>query len=126
MELEGDGPAPRHSAPPEPTGTQNLHVTPENVVTLAKTFLDCADRLEGELPHLETDMALSWSWMEDPVSRWARQRFDEYFVDGAHSFVHIVQSEYQQHKAISEALRTTAQLYGLTEELITAGFEDLG
>ena len=104
---------------------ESLHVTPENVVALAAMFRRCADRLEAHLPHLVTDLRLPGPWMRDPVSEWAQGRFDEYFVDSAHSFVHIVQSEYNQHKSLSAALVATAQLYGLTEELISAGFTDI-
>lgn len=126
MELEGDNPAPRPSATPAPTPAQNLHVTPENVVTLAATFRDCADRLEEELRHLDTDMRLTEAWLHDPVSEWARHQFNEYFVDSEHSFVHIVRSEYEQHTALRDTLVFTARLYGLTEELIKAGFTDVG
>lgn len=125
MELEGDDPAPR---PPEPSGqvaTQSLRVTPENVVAMAKTFQDCADRLAGELRHMRHDMNLTEPWLHDPVSEWARVRFDEYFVHSAHAFVRIVQSEFEQHQAITSMLVATGQLYGLTEELIAAGFTDL-
>ena len=125
MDLEGDSPAPRPPSAPERETTQSLHVTPENVVTLAATFRRCADRLEQELTHLETDLRLPGPWMHDPVSEWARDRFDEYFVDNEHAFVRIVQSEYEQYKALSATLVATAQLYGLTEELISAGFTDI-
>jgi hypothetical protein len=126
MDLEGDGPAPRPPAAPHPTTPQSLHVTPDNVVALASTFRDCGDRLTRELHHLDQDLRLREAWMSDPVSKWARHRFNEYFVDGKHSFVHIVQSEWNQHRMIGDALVATARLYGLTEELISAGFEDIG
>lgn len=126
MELEGDSPAPRLPAAPPPPPAQSLHVTPENVVALAATFRACADRLVEELRHLRADMRLSEPWMYDPVSEWARNRFNEYFVDSEHAFVQIVHSEYEQHDAIAEALLATAQLYGLREELISAGFTDIG
>lgn len=125
MELEGDNPVPRPPAPPGPTAAQSLHVTPENVVAMAKTFQDCADRLEEHQPHLDTEMRLKEPWLKDPVSEWARLRFNEYFSDNEHSFVHIVQSEYVQYQAIRDALVATAQLYGLHEELIEAGFVDI-
>jgi hypothetical protein len=125
MELEGDNPAPRPQAAHEPMGTQALHVTPENVVVLAKTFQNCADRLGRQLAHRRPDLWVLKSWMQDPASEWARNRFNEYFVSSANSFVRIVQSEFEQHKAVSRALVATAQLYGLTEELIKAGFVDI-
>ena len=126
MELEGDSPAPRPPEALDHAATQGLHVTPENVVTLAATFRDCADRLLTELPRLRHDMRLPEPWMDDPVSEWARQQFDEYFVDSQHAFVHIVHSQYEQHAAVKVALLAAAQLYGLTEELIKAGFVDAG
>lgn len=125
MELEGDNPAPRPPAPPGQVATQSLRVTPENVVAMAKTFQDCADRLARELRHMRHDMNLTEPWLHDPVSEWARVRFDEYFVHSAHAFVRIVQSEFEQHQAITSMLVATGQLYGLTEELIAAGFTDL-
>lgn len=127
MDLEGDSPAPRPPSPPTQEVPQSLHVTPENIVTLAATFRDCADRLERQLPHLESDLTmLHKPWMGDPVSKWAQEQFNEYFVQSEHAFVHIVQSEYQQHKILRNALVAAAQLYGLTEELISAGFTDIG
>ena len=125
MELEGDNPAPRPPEPQASTATQNLRVTPENVVAMAKTFQDCADRLEEHQQHLDAEMRLKEPWLADPISEWARLRFNEYFADNEHSFVHIVQSEYKQYKAISDALVATAKLYGLHEELIEAGFVDI-
>lgn len=125
MELEGDNPVPRPPAPPAPTAAQSLHVNPENVVAMAKTFRDCADRLAKELRHMRNDMRLTEAWLHDPVSEWARVRFDEYFVHSEHAFVRIVQSEFEQHQAITSMLVATGQLYGLTEELIAAGFTDL-
>ena len=125
MELEGDNPVPRPPTPAGPTAAQSLHVTPENVVAMAKTFQDCADRLAKELRHMRNDMQLTEAWLHDPVSEWARVRFDEYFVHSEHAFVRIVQSEFEQHQAITGMLVATGQLYGLTEELITAGFTDL-
>ena len=125
MDLEGDSPAPRPPSAPAPTVPQSLHVTPENVVTLAATFRDCADKLERHLPHLESDLYLTRSWMSDPVSEWARTRFNEYFVHNEHAFVRIVHSEFDQHKVLRDALVATARLYGLTEELISAGFTDI-
>ena len=125
MELEGENPAPRPPAPPEAVATQRLHVTPENVVAMAKAFQDCADRLEEHQPHLDAEMRLTEPWLTDPISEWARLRFNEYFADNEHSFVHIVRSEYTQYQAISEALVATAKLYGLHEELIEAGFVDI-
>ncbi|MFC4857969.1 hypothetical protein [Actinophytocola glycyrrhizae] len=125
MELEGDSPAPRPPAAPTQGIPPSLHVTPENVVTLAATFRRCADRLERQLPHLDADLALKAPWLDDPVSGWAQERFNEYFVRSEHAFVQIVHSEYEQHKALRDALVATAKLYGLTEELISAGFTDV-
>ncbi len=126
MDHEGDSPAPRPPAAAEPSAPQSLHVTPDNVIALASTFRDCTDRLTGELRHLRQDLRLPEAWMRDPVSEWARHRFNEYFVDSKHSFVHIVYSEWTQHRIIGDALVATARLYGLTEELISAGFVDIG
>lgn len=125
MELEGDSPAPRPPAAAEPLAAQNIDVTPENVVVLAKLFRACARNLQPEIIHLKDDLLLDGPWMDDPVSKWARHWFDEYFVHSENSFARIVQAEYDQYLAMRDALLTTAQQYGLTEELIAAGFTDL-
>lgn len=126
MELEGDSPAPRPPVATEPAGTQNIHVTPENVVALAALFRDCADRLAREVPHIEDDMRLKDRWMGDPISGWAQLEFNEYFADGHNAFAKIVQAEHGQHVAMRDALVATAKQYGLTDDLIAAGFTKLG
>lgn len=126
MELEGDSPAPRPLSAPVSTASQSLHVTPENVVALAAMFRGCGDLLSKDVAHLRNDLQLPGPWMHDPVSEWARRRFDEYFVHAEHSFVHIVQSEFEQHKMFRDTLVAIGQLYGLTEELISAGFTEIG
>jgi hypothetical protein len=125
MELEGDGPVPRPSAAPELVPTQNLQVSPENVVALAVMFRDCVDRLNAETVRLDIDLHLEHPWMEDPVSRWAREQFNKYFVEDEHSFAKIVRAEFERYCAVRDALVATAQHYGLTEELIAAGFTEL-
>jgi hypothetical protein len=125
MELEGDSPAPRLPVAPVVPAGQNIHVTPENVVALAAMFRDCADNLTPEVGQIEDDLPLAGPWMDDPVSRWARHQFDEYFVYGERSFARVVQAEYDQYTAIRDALVATAKQYGLTEELIAAGFIDV-
>jgi hypothetical protein len=104
---------------------QNLHVTPENVVALAAMFRDCADNLAPEVARIDRDLFLDEPWMDDPVSKWARHLFNEYFVYAENSVARVVQAEYNQHKAMRDALLATAQRYGLTEELIAAGFSKL-
>lgn len=125
MEFEGDSPAPRPPAAPEPPHTQNIHVTPENVVDLAAMFRRCVDRLEPEILNMAKDMHLAEPWMDDPVSKWAMIHFNLYFLFGDNAFVNIVHAEHEQHKAMLDALVKTGQQYGLTEELIQAGFTDL-
>jgi hypothetical protein len=124
MEFEGDGPAPRPPAPPDPVRTQNIHVTPENVVELAAMFRDCAEMLAPATKRIEHDLRLDPDrpWMTDPISRWALAQFNLYFVDGEHAFAKIVRAEYEQHVAMSAALVATARDYGLTDELMAAGF----
>lgn len=126
MEQEGDSPAPRPAPAPGSTPTQNLQFTPENVVTLAAMFRDCVDELEPVAAHVDDDMLLEDRWMDDPVSEWTRQRFNEYFVHDKTSFAKVVRAEYEQHKAMRDALKATALQYGLTEELRAAGFTDIG
>ena len=126
MELEGDSPAPRPPGRPEPLTTKDIHVTPENVVELATLFRDCADRLKPAVLRIDRVLRLHEPWMKDPVSVWARVQFNQYFVDGANAFAKIVQTEYQQHKAMAVALVSTAEQYGLTEELTAAGFTTRG
>lgn len=125
-ELAGDGPAPRPAATPEPLSTQHIQVTPDNVVALAKVFSECADRLGAELRHGNTDLRLNEPWLGDPVSRWAQHRFNEYFVDGEHAFAKVLQNEYYQHFAMTEALIATAKHYGKTDELVAAGIIQAG
>ncbi len=122
MELEGDSPAPRPVTAPEPVATHNLRVTPENVVSLAVIFRDCADQLQQVALRAETRMRVDQPWMGDPVSEWAREQFNKYFVDGEHAFAKIIQAEHVRHGVMRSALVATALQYGLTEELNAAGF----
>lgn len=124
MDLEGDGPAPRHFPTPDPVATQNFQVSPENVVALAALFRECADRLESELLHIQAVMRLT-PLMGDPVSSWMVDQLNDYLLNQEHAFVKVIQTDFEQHTAIREALVTTAQRYGLTEELVAAGFADL-
>jgi hypothetical protein len=124
MELEGDNPAPRHFPTPEPVATQNIQVSPENVVALAALFRECADRLEPELLRIQNVMRVP-PLMGDPVSSWLVDQLNEYLHNKEHAFVKVIQSDFEQHTAIRDALVATAQRYGLTEELIEAGFADL-
>jgi hypothetical protein len=119
MEFEGDSPAPR---PTPGVPTQNLHVTPENVVALAAMYRDCVDLLEPEVRGLKIDLQLKNPWMYDPVSLWAMLRFNMYFVDGESAFATVVEAQLQQHKIVRDALVAIATRYGLTEELNAAGF----
>lgn len=125
MEHEGDSPAPRPFEASEPAGTQAIHVTPDNIVTLAKMFRECADLLAPVVNNIEDALRIHKPWMGDPVSEWARSEFNKYFATGDRTFARIVQDEYDQHKAMMKALVATAAAYGLTEELIAAGFTEL-
>jgi hypothetical protein len=125
-ELAGDGPAPRPMPIPEPMSTQHIQVTPDNVVALAKMFNDCAERLGNELRYVSDDLRLKEPWLGDPASRWAQHRFNEYFVDGEHAFAKVLQNEYYQHFAMTEALIATARHYGKTDELVAAGIIQAG
>jgi hypothetical protein len=125
MEHEGDSPAPRPLEAAEPAVTQAIHVTPDNIVTLAKMFRECADLLAPVVQNIEDALRIDKPWMGDPVSEWARSEFNKYFATGGHTFARIVQAEHDQHKAMTETLVATAQFYGLTEELIAAGFTEL-
>lgn len=126
MALEGDTPAPRPTPPPDPAPTQNLQVTPENVIALAVMFRSCADLLAPVAPTAQDVMRIDHPWLGDPVSKWAMEQFNEYFADGEHSFARILLAEYEQHNAMMDALVTAARQYGLTEELIAAGFTEDG
>lgn len=119
--MERDDPVPTSFPAPAPS----IHVTPENVVELAAMFRDCADLLELELIHLDSDLELKEPWMADPISGWALAYFNLYFFLGDHTFAKNLRAEYDQHRAMCAALLTTAQQYGLTEELIAAGFTAL-
>jgi hypothetical protein len=122
MEFEGDSPAPRPTTAPEPVPTQNLHVTPENVVALAAMYRACADLLEPEVRGMKTELRLENPWMYDPISLWAMLRFNTYFVYGESAFATVVEAQLHQHKIVRDALIAIATRYGLTEELNAAGF----
>jgi hypothetical protein len=125
MELEGDGPAQKPFATPEPISTHNLRVTPENVVSLAVIFRNCADQLQQVALHADRRMRVDRPWMGDPISEWAREQFNEYFVDGEHAFAKIIQAEHVRHNIMRSAMVAIAQQYGLTEELNAEGFTKL-
>ncbi|MFL6127094.1 hypothetical protein [Actinophytocola sp.] len=97
-------------------------MTPENVVALAALFRDCVDNLISEVRHLKDDLLVDEPWLDDPVSRWARHRFDEYFVFGENSFTRVLEAEYARHRALRDALLAAARHHGPTEELVAAGF----
>jgi hypothetical protein len=121
MDLEGDNPVPEPTAA-EPLAAQNIHVTPANVVALAAMFRACADNLEPEVAHIKDDLYLDEPWLLDPVSKWARDWFNGYFVYCMNSFASVTHAEYRQHLTMRDALVATAEQYGLIEELIAAGF----
>jgi hypothetical protein len=97
---------------PEKRGAQGIHDTTENAAALAAVFRECADNLISEVPHLKDDLLLDEPWLDDPVSRWARQRFDEYFVFGENSFTRVAEAEYAQHRAALDALDALATTVG--------------
>ena len=125
MDLEGDSPTPRHFPRPDQVATQNIHVTPENVVALAALFRDCADRLQAELIQMGRVTRIKIPEFADPVSSWAVKHLNDYLFDREHAFIKIIQTDFEQHYAVRDALVRTAQQYGLTEELVAAGFADL-
>jgi hypothetical protein len=122
MRQEGDNPAKRPPTSPQPANVPDIRVTPENVVALAAMFRDCANLLQPQIRPMARDMRLAEPWMGDPVSKWAMIQFNLYFVSGEHSFVRIVQSQFEQHVAMRDALVAAAKQYGLTDELAAAGF----
>lgn len=126
MEFEGESPAPRPPAPSEPSGMQNITVTPENVVALATVFRGCADRLLTELTASKQVILLFPEWMDDPVSDWVEQRFKEYLLDGETALFKVLQDVYGQYLAVTKALIAIGEQYELTEDLVAAGFVDVG
>lgn len=123
MELEGDSPTP---GPTPPLPTQNLQVTPENVIELATMFRECAYLLAPVAPTARDVMRIEHPWLGDPVSDWAKEQFNKYFADGENSFAGILEAEFAQHQAMRDALVATAKQYGLIEELTAAGFLEEG
>ena len=105
--------------------TQDLQVSPENVVALAVMFRDCVDVLEREAHQLEHELHVKFPWMDDPVSEWARDEFNRYFVYGERAFAKVILAEHERYSTVRDALIATAQHYGLTEELNAAGFTKL-
>lgn len=130
MHLEGDGPSARQPAPTTdsapPAGANHLQVNPDNVIELAKTFRDCRDRLDQELLGLREDLLLKGVWLEEPTSKWARERFDKYFVHSENSYVSVIKSQREQYDATFRALVETAKQYGMTDELSAAKLIDAG
>jgi hypothetical protein len=106
--------------------TKDFRVTPENVVALATLFRGCADVLAPIANRVEERLWLRKAWMNDPVSIWARLQFNQYFVEGPQAFAKVVRAVYGQHKAMTVALVSAAEQYGLTEELAAAGFTQQG
>jgi hypothetical protein len=109
-----------HAATPAPVaggGAQRLQVTPENVVDLAVTFRMNAGMYRPILQSLEYELTLKKPWLGDPFSHWAKDEFNNYFVNGDNSLVATVRKLYQQHLATYEALKKIADQYGKTEEL---------
>jgi hypothetical protein len=93
---------------------------------LATFFRDCVDILGPIVMRLEEMLWLRRPWMNDPISIWARLQFNQYFAEGPHAFAKIVQDQHDQHVATTMALVSAAKRYGMTEELIAAGFMQQG
>jgi hypothetical protein len=106
-----------HAAPTSGAGTQQLQVTPENVVDLAVTFRENVASLESVVMHLDYDLYIRKPWLGDPFSASAQKAFNDYFVDHPNSFTNTVKALYQQHKATYAALQKIAEQYNKTEEL---------
>ena len=116
MDLAGDPVAPPQTAP-EPIPAQQLVVTPDNVVQLAVLFNRCADLLTDQALHGRQDLRLEKPWLDDHVSEWAWERFNQYFVDGEHSFAEILRGSYDQHAEMARALNAAAAQYGRSDEV---------
>lgn len=94
-------------------------------MSLAVIFRDCADQLQQVALRADIRMRVHDPWMGDPISEWAREQFNEYFVDGERAFAKIIQAEHVRHGIMRSAMVAIAQQYGLTEELNAAGFVKL-
>ncbi|HEX2130895.1 MAG TPA: hypothetical protein VHH15_04990 [Actinophytocola sp.] len=122
MHLAGDGPEPRPAPEPEPpVPTQHLAVTPENVVELAVLFRRCATVLSTSVHTSELDLYLEKPWLGDPVSEWAWEAFNKYFLgDADTSFRNVIHALHGQLTEMADALVAAASRYGLDDELNAA------
>jgi hypothetical protein len=95
---------------------QPLKVTPENIAELARLFRNAADQLFAQLENLEGALRLNEPWMGDETSKWMREFFHEYFLDGENSFRNILRDLYRQHEAHATALDAAAKRYTSLED----------
>jgi hypothetical protein len=63
--------------------------------------------------------------MGDPVSQWALQKFSQHLVVGERSLIKMIQDEHTQYSNMTQALIATGRRYGLTDDLLAAGFTDI-
>jgi hypothetical protein len=120
MDLSDEGVPKAPALPPPPVTAQPLQVTPENVVELALLFQNAAISLRAELQSAKNALQLAEPWMGDGASKWMRDHFQEYFIDGENSFLKVLQAIHDQHQAHADALEAVAAQYGMLEELNAA------
>ena len=103
--------------PPATTGTDHLQVTPENVLTLAESFGNSAERLDAAMQGVEHDLRLpDDAFLGDPYSKWAVLIFNDYFLDRGEALATMLRRLVDEHKRTFNALKAIADSYGKTDE----------
>lgn len=109
-----------HDAAPPPlpaTGTHHLKVTPENVLTLAESFGNSAERLDAAMQNVEQELRLpSDAFLGDPYSKWAILIFNNYFLDDGNALARALRRLLDEHKRTFNALKAIADSCGQTDE----------
>ena len=104
-------------APSAGGGTQRLQVTPENVVELAVTFRQIAERYQSVMQNLGNNLTLKEPWLGDPFSKWAMEEFNDYFAHGDNSVSKTMAQMHKQYNDMYRTLQNIAKQYGKTDEL---------
>ncbi len=117
---DGGGGAPPPESP-GPGSILSMDVNPDNVIRYAVVFQGEADRFKDLLEGIHEDLKVV-PWLGDPVAVWAADRFNEHHE----RLIAELTKLGDQYRLAAEALRASADRYGMTEELnqamLTAGY----
>ncbi|MDQ3576150.1 MAG: hypothetical protein M3443_00790 [Actinomycetota bacterium] len=97
---------------PGPGSTLSMNVNPDNVIRYAVVFQGEADRFATLLRGIVDDLTVV-PWLGDPVSIWVADSFNEHHG----RLIAELTKLGEQYRLGAEALRASADRYGLTEEL---------